>query len=152
MPNQSMVTKSFTSSRFSRPPTHTYTPITSGLHADCVWGKKVSRSSRLLIDNVSLHCGQYICHRHKALKSHCSRCETERTQDFQRFNHERNQKDTLLGQWSLGHWVLWSHLEALKMINNKLPAPWAPENHHQKAEFEGIVTKFFKLTEIFESL
>ena len=43
---------------------------------------------------------------------------------------------------------LWSYLEVLKMMNNNPPAPWAPEKHHQKAEFEGIFTKCI---EIFES-
>lgn len=47
----------------------------------------------------------------QTLKIHCSRQVTERTQDFQ-VSVTKEIKRTLHGEWSVGHWVLRSHLEA----------------------------------------
>lgn len=58
-----------------------------------------------------------------------------------RANSLKKSKGHFAWRVEFGALGLWSYLEALKMMNNNPPPPWAPEKHHQKAEFEGIFTK-----------
>lgn len=54
--------------------------------------------------------------------------------------------------WRVELWTLGAVVsQVLRIVNNNHPAPRAPENHHQKAEPEGIFTEFSEPTGVFDS-
>lgn len=54
--------------------------------------------------------------------------------------------------WRVELWTLGAVVsQVLRIINNNHPTPRAPENHHQKAEPEGIFAEFSEPTGVFDS-